>query len=330
MLRTRLTPIKEPTPNVASSAPPCRRETFLSLLSSRFLSDFSPLHSTAAEMLCQLSFQTMKITKRKGLARILPFVLMVLGISGCSSTSFKTAVEHKLGVEYQTIETPRFSLSSVARLNRRATLRMYLGGDGKPWKKGKPSSNPSGTERLAFELFLRDPKATHYISRPCYDIEPIPADCQTKLWTSDRYSSAVIASLTEAISQLAGNSNIELVGYSGGGTLAVLLAQQMPQVTRILTLGANLDHTAWTNFHNTPALSGSVNAATNNRRVSGQELHLYGQDDREVPAALNQKYFDNNPSANIGIIDNFDHSCCWLEQWPDILNAWESSSRVNP
>lgn len=330
MLRTRLTPIKEPTPNVATSVPPYRRETFLSLLTSRFSNNFSLLHSNAAKTLCQQSFGSAKVTSWKGLACVLPFVFGCFGMSGCATTSLKQTAQQRLGVEYQTVETTKFPLSSVVRLAHADTLRIYLGGDGRPWKRGSPSNNPSGTERLAFELFLKDPKATHYISRPCYDIEPMPSDCQAKLWTSDRYSSAVIASLTEAISQLAGNSNIELVGHSGGGTLAVLLAQQMPQVTRILTLGANLDHTAWTNFHNTPALSGSANAATTNRRVSGQELHLYGQDDREVPAALNQKYFDNNPSANIGIIDNFDHSCCWLEQWPDILNAWENSSRVNP
>lgn len=278
-------------------------------------------------MLCQLGFQPMKITKRKGLARLLSLVLMVVGITGCSSNSFKTIVEHQLGVEYQTIQTTRFSLSSVARLKQEGTLRVYLGGDGKPWKKGKPSSNPSGTERLALELFLRDPKATHYISRPCYDFEPIPSDCQPKLWTSHRYSDEVIRTLTEALMTIAGNDNIELVGYSGGGTLAVLLAQQLPQVTRVLTISANLDHSAWTNLHQKPSLRGSENPAANALHTRGQELHLFGQKDIEVPAAINQQYFDNNPTAKIGVIDHFDHHCCWREQWPDILEAWESGTQ---
>lgn len=255
---------------------------------------------------------------------------MGLGISGCSSNSFKTITEREIGVEYQMLQTTHFPLSSAARLNREATVRVYLGGDGKPWKKGQPSSNPSGTDRLALELFLKDSKATHYISRPCYDIEPMPAACQPKLWTSDRYSKEVIRTMTEAIMHVADNSDVELVGYSGGGTLAVLLAQQIPQVTRVLTLGANLDHTAWTNLHETPALIGSENPALNGRRFTGQELHLYGQNDPEVPAAINQAYFDNNPSANIGVIDNFDHRCCWLEQWPKILSSWENGLDLKP
>lgn len=209
-------------------------------------------------------------------------------------------------------------------------MRVYFGGDGIPWKDGTKNSNPSGTSRLAFELFLKDPKATHYLSRPCYDIEPMPSGCQPKLWTSDRYSKEVIRTMTEAIMHVADNSDVELVGYSGGGTLAVLLAQQIPQVTRVLTLGANLDHTAWTNFHGTPALSGSENPALNGGHITGSELHLFGQNDLEVPAVVNRRYFDNNPRANIGVIDDFDHRCCWLEQWPQILSSWENGLDLKP
>lgn len=330
MLRTRLSPITRSTPKFVTSAPPCRRETFAPLLCSRLSHILTLLHSTPLKTLCQLGFQAIKITNWRGFGCVLPFVLGSFAISGCSNTSLKETAQKHPEVHYQAVETTIFPLSSVTRTKTIDTLRVYLGGDGKPWKKGKPSSNPSGADRLAFELFLKDPKATHYISRPCYDIEPAPSSCRPKLWTSDRYSKKVIATMSEALITIVGNRNIELVGYSGGGTLAVLLAQQLPQVTRVLTLGANLDHTAWTNFHETPALSGSVNPATNNRHISGQELHLYGQNDLEVPAAINQKYFDNNPSANIGVIDHFDHRCCWLEQWPDILRAWESSSPTHP
>ena len=281
-------------------------------------------------MPCQPRLQATKIKNLKDLACCLSFVLGLLGISGCSSTSFKSTVERNPEVEYQVIKTSTFPLSSAVRVTQRDSIRIYLGGDGIPWKGGTKNSNPSGTSRLAFELFLQDNKATHYISRPCYDIGPMPADCRASLWTSDRYSQEVIAVLAEAIMQIAGNSGIELVGYSGGGTLAVLLAQQLHQVTKVLTLGANLDHTAWTNFHGTPALSGSENPAVNGGHIRGKELHLFGQKDLEVPATINQRYFDNNPSANVGVIDNFDHRCCWLERWPEILNAWERSVQVDP
>jgi hypothetical protein len=300
------------------------------LLNTQFFRFTAVLYSTTVARQCQRSFGGRKVTSRKGLAYCLSFFLGVFGISGCSNTSLKSAAEQELELHYHTIKTDRFTLSGVAKAQKQNTMRIYLGGDGKPWRKNEPNTNPSGHNKLAFQLFKIDPKATLYLSRPCYDIEPMPSDCKPKLWTSDRYSNRVIMALTEAIMKVASNSNIELVGYSGGGTLAVLLAQQLPQVTKVLTLSANLDQAAWTDLHNTPALSGSENPAVNGERITGKELHLFGHNDLEVPAAINQRYFDNNPAANIGVIDNFDHRCCWLEQWPEILNSWETGLDLKP
>lgn len=331
MLRTQLTPRRRTTPDVETLDPPkileaCRPP----LLSRLFRFAIMSLHSTIAEKSCQPGFCEPEVTIWKGLAYKLPLVLLLFALSACSNTSFQAITEQQTELEYQIVKTKMFTLSSAARRAKTSTLRIYLGGDGIPWKGNTPSTNPSGTDRLGFKLFLIDPKATHYLSRPCYDIEPPSAICQSHLWTKDRYSKTIIDAMEEALLKIAGKSNIELVGYSGGGTLAVLLAQRLTQVTHVLTVGANLDHATWTNFHNTPALSGSVNPATNQRKVIGQELHLYGRDDYEVPAAVNHRYFDNNPSAKIGVVDNFNHRCCWLAQWPDILNAWENNSGIHP
>ena len=51
------------------------------------------------------------------------------------------------------------------------------------------------------------------------------------------------------------------LGYSGGGTLAMLLAPRFDQTTDVVTVAANLDIDAWTDRHGYSRLSGSLNPA---------------------------------------------------------------------
>ena len=53
--------------------------------------------------------------------------------------------------------------------------------------------------------------------------------------------------------------SIVLIGHSGGGTLAVLLAPRIEDVSGVVSIAANLDIDAWADHHNYDRLTGSLN-----------------------------------------------------------------------
>jgi len=267
----------------------------------------------------------MNINKWQGCCRFFCALVLSFCLSACSSTRLdQTALQQ--GLNYQRIETDLFQLAGVTRgkpiEDHSKPSRIYLEGDGIPWRNNEPSANPTGRGRLSFQIFLQDEWATAYLARPCYEQETMPANCTPELWTSGRYSKAVVNTLIQAIEQIAPTGDIELVGYSGGGTLAALIAHRLTRVSRVLTLAANLDHDAWSQHHGSLPLTSSLNPIDDAPTLNGRELHLFGADDTIAPAALAQVYFEKHVAA-VGVIDGFTHRCCWVEQWLRILEEWD-------
>ena len=52
-----------------------------------------------------------------------------------------------------------------------------------------------------------------------------------------------------------------MIGYSGGGTLAQLVAEKFTQTRAVVTLAGNLDLAAWVQLHDYTPLGGSLNPA---------------------------------------------------------------------
>ena len=107
-----------------------------------------------------------------------------------------------------------------------------------------------------------------------------------------------------------------LVGYSGGGVLAVLIAERLDNVAAVITVGANLDTDAWTRHHGYLPLTGSLNPASSTAEHRWPETHLYGARDRSCRVSTTDAYFARFPHAQRKVMDDYDHVCCWVEQWP--------------
>jgi hypothetical protein len=233
---------------------------------------------------------------------------------------------HDHDLRYNKITTDLLQLVVVTREaeydSTRRAARIYLEGDGIPWRNNEPSANPTGQRKLGFQLFLQDKFATAYLARPCYEQQTMPTNCTPEFWIGGRYSETVVSTLIQAIEQIAPTGDIELVGYSGGGTLATLIAHRLTRVSRVLTLAANLDHDAWSQHHGSLPLTSSLNPIDDAPTLNGRELHLFGADDTIAPAALAQVYFEKHVAA-VGVIDGFTHRCCWVEQWLRILEEWD-------
>jgi dienelactone hydrolase len=206
-----------------------------------------------------------------------------------------------------------------------AALYVYIEGDGSPWLQAgtRVAADPTPHRPLALELAAATPHHVLYLGRPCYFGTRPEVMCTPDLWTSGRYSPDVVASLVAAVRRFVaaeGNPPLILIGYSGGGTLAVLMAAQLPAVRAVITIAANLDVDAWARWHRYSPLSASVNPVAQPplSDVIGQ-WHLVGGKDHNVPEAVNRRYFDALRPDQVWRYPDFDHACCWAEHWSSIL-----------
>jgi pimeloyl-ACP methyl ester carboxylesterase len=89
----------------------------------------------------------------------------------------------------------------------------------------------------------------------------------------------------------------------------------------LITVAANLDIDTWADYHGYELLSGSLNPANaEGLDITVEQLHLYGSDDKVVAPATADRFFARNPNATREIIPDFDHVCCWIAAWPEILD----------
>lgn len=211
-----------------------------------------------------------------------------------------------------------------------ATLTVYLEGDGFAWRDGvTPSSDPTPRDPLALRLAFADPTGNAiYLARPCQYADAEHSGCALRYWTGDRFAPEVIDATSRALDALKarfGASQLVLVGYSGGGAVAALLASCRVDVDTLVTVAGNLDHRAWTAHHRVEPLLGSLNAAdVANRLKSLPQTHFVGANDKVIPPVLAQRWPDGiigPQGANLRIIPDADHGCCWVDRWPSMLKS---------
>jgi pimeloyl-ACP methyl ester carboxylesterase len=118
--------------------------------------------------------------------------------------------------------------------------------------------------------------------------------------------------------------SILLVGFSGGGLIASHLADRMPAARGLITLGANLDLAAWVNHHGyTEVLIARSLPSPFPLRADLTELHVFGARDAITPASLSKAILDAEAHATILELEDVDHTCCWLAEWPRIRSVFQ-------
>ena len=203
------------------------------------------------------------------------------------------------------------------------TLHIYIDGDGTPYLHADlVAADPTPHDPLMLRLMALDRAPSVYLGRPCYFEPDRDPACRSIFWTLRRYGPEVLASM-EAVLRAerdrAGANRVVLFGHSGGGTLAMLLAQRIDAVVRVVTIGANLDVGAWCRLHHYTALSGSEDPVDEPPRVGLQTLHLVGADDRNTPPALVSAAARARGGEPVRVLAHQDHNCCWEAVWPVIL-----------
>lgn len=132
-----------------------------------------------------------------------------------------------------------------------------------------------------------------YLARPCQFLFAAPSagQCVDPLqWTKGRYSDNQLTLIEDAIRQAIGRVETALVvvGHSGGGVIALRLAQRarLP-IHCTVTLASPIDIKAWQRHHQTQAvldITDPGDLADTSTRM--RAIFLFGADDQTVPPSV--------------------------------------------
>lgn len=262
--------------------------------------------------------------------------IMILVLNGCASGQWSTERLEEEAVTggfaarqflFRHMPIRAFLRAPTAFTPTSRTLTIYIEGDGHAWSgRGRPSEDPTPRNPVAWQLSVQDESSTvAYLARPCQ--YGVTTRCDTLWWTTDRYSDLIISALSMAVDALkreAGAEDLQLVGYSGGGAVAVLIAARRTDVSAVLTIAANLDIDGWTDFHGVSRLSGSLSPMAALRSgLPLKQLYVWGDDDEIVPPHLAEAIkglAERDSRISILILEGQDHACCWRRAVPTLLS----------
>ena len=219
-------------------------------------------------------------------------LITLLFLTGCSKITVPA------DFVYKKVETRNFTIATWQKVtNPAAPYKIYIEGDGHAFNShGRATQDPTPRGTLVRELAFGDKNPNViYLARPCqYVKSPIRSKRQR---TTARYPPEIINAEYEAIKQIAGDKPVILIGFSGGAQVAGLVATAKTgvNVKKVITIAGNLDHLAWTQYHNLPPLNESMNLESyRNEFAKIPLIHYVGNDDKIMQPVLVQKFIGNN------------------------------------
>lgn len=240
--------------------------------------------------------------------------------AGCANHSL-LAQSDQYDFHHSVVTGEGFSHRVLRKEGIGPVVHVYIEGDGRPWLNRRSiAANPTPAKPLMPKLMALDPAPAIFLGRPCY-FDLNDSACSPDWWTDKRYSLDVVHSLNAALDVIAKDyRHIVLIGHSGGGTLAMLLAPRRSDVTAIITLAGNLDTSRWVEYHNYSPLIGSLNpAAQAPLPETISQWHYLGDEDAKITPGMLLPMISVQPNTRLQVLDDMDHTCCWASVWRGIL-----------
>ncbi len=257
---------------------------------------------------------------------------ILFSLASCAANNFTKhrvaenyAMEH--GFTKKMVQGGQFWLTSFQKITSpKLPYVIYLEGDGEAFKNRYTiSDDPTPRKVMTLELAAMDNRRNVvYLARPCqYTPMEVNNACNQTYWTDKRMSEDTVHSINEAIKKIAGKEPVDLIGFSGGGGIAVLVAARNPQIRSITTVAGNLDHSAFNKFHRARPMVGSLNPIDYAKKVANiPQLHLSGGQDKIVPAFIADDFIKasgNSHCIQREILTNATHIKNWNKDWLYIL-----------
>lgn len=228
-----------------------------------------------------------------------------------SQRHFKVKTFHKNGLP----------VLCIYKLSKSTVARLYIEGDGRSWlSKTVISDNPTPKDPVAYHLMEEDLSTydLYYLSRPCQYCWT--QACTLNLWTSDRFSEEVLQAYNQILDDLKTNyTSFEIVAYSGGAAIALLLAAKRQDITKVTTFAGLTDSKYWCTLKKFTPLKNSLNPADFTEKLERiEQVHFVGGKDNNVPKEVMQHYlkkYSNTEKITLLVTDNFDHFSDWPSLW---------------
>lgn len=218
-------------------------------------------------------------------------------------------------------------MASFSRPAPRPTriLSVYIEGDGASWPTPfHPPRDPTPRKPTAWLMAMEDAvPAVVYLGRPCQYLDAAELRlCNSRYWTERRFAPEVIDTYDEILDQLKSLyrfDKLRLIGYSGGGVIAALLAARRDDITSLVTVAAPLSLSDWVSVLGATPLTGSLDPTTlDSIHHPTESIHWVGEKDRIIPADVVKNFVDRQ-GGRMEVVPGFDHDCCWIRDWAIML-----------
>jgi hypothetical protein len=268
------------------------------------------------------------------IAQLLSVGVFIGALAGCAAldpVGHADAIADAAGLHAERVDTGSFVLTAYTRISTpREPIHIYIEGDGQAWlSRTEPSLDPTPREATGLKLAAADPEPNVvYLARPC-QFTPMEMNrrCGIPYWTGKRFGPEVVASMNEAVSRFAARvpgQSVDLIGYSGGGAVAVLVAARRTDVASLRTVAGNLDHEFVNRLHEVSPMLQSENPIDFAGRVATiAQVHFSGANDKVVPPAVAQRFVDaaGGRCAQARTVPGFSHDGDWNQLWPILLGV---------
>lgn len=255
--------------------------------------------------------------------RIISF-LCVLLLTGCAAQNLRenaTSYANSRGFSAILCPTKKFELFGFLKAGNSSVLRIYIEGDGHAWlNRSTPSKDPTPYNPVALYLAGNDPSKDHifYLARPCQYI--LGKQCKQQYWTRGRMGEEVLEALNSAIDRakaICGATRLCLIGFSGGGGCAALIAARRSDVVFLGSVAGNLNMNAWTLKHNLSPLDLSIDPITIAPKICNiPQRHYSSHNDSVMPPDLSASFCKStgHPDACRSVPD-LKHGGAWHSVW---------------
>jgi len=221
--------------------------------------------------------------------------------------------------------SPPFLLAGLLKGQPGGDLVVYLEGDGRGVVRGRVTQDPTPGQPLGYELAAADPApAILYLAR-IGQYQPTQTGQEYQpYWADKRLADEAVTAAGSAIDEAKRRLSarqIHLIGYSGGGGLALLLAQRRTDVASLVTVAGLLDTQWWVREKNYHPLTGSLNPADQAARLTHlPQVHFYGSFDPIISGAMSAHFQSLAPFTHFRRVEiQTNHWKNWAEWWPDLL-----------
>ncbi len=262
---------------------------------------------------------------------IICLVFLCVFLGGCSSLDthqHASQLAQRGGLQKSTMTVDGFVLTAYSRVSdQNQPINVYIEGDGLAWlSRHELSIDPTPREAIGLALAAQDYASNVvYLARPCQFNDFNHTPCDSAYWSNKRFSAKVIDAMNqtlEAFVQKMHGQKINLIGYSGGAAVVVLIAARRNDIASLRTVAGNLDHVYVNQMHQVDLMPESLNAIDVANKISGiPQLHFVGRQDKVIPKEVALHFIGRQNSKNCSALIEIQatHQTGWVMQWQQLL-----------